>query len=57
VQRNKIDLKKVLSAMNKTCPACGHSITPAEIVRVDFERMICPKCGEIFDARKVRKTD
>jgi len=54
VQRKKIDLKEILAAMNTTCPGCGHEITPAEIQRVDFERMICPKCGQIFDASNVR---
>jgi ribosomal protein S27AE len=55
--RNKIDLQKVLAAMDTTCPECGCSITPAEIQRVDFERMRCPKCGQVFDAAKVRKAD
>jgi predicted RNA-binding Zn-ribbon protein involved in translation (DUF1610 family) len=55
VQRKKVDLKKVLSAMNTTCPSCGYSIVPSEIVRIDFERMICPKCGKDFDAGKIRK--
>jgi len=57
MHRKKIDLNKVLQAMNTTCPSCGYLITPAEIQRIDFERMICPKCGQIFDAAKVRKGD
>jgi ribosomal protein S27AE len=52
MQRKKIDLKKVLECLNTACPSCGYSITPAEIVRIDFERQKCPKCGETFDARK-----
>jgi len=55
MQRKKIDLKKVFAAMNTACPGCGHEITPAEIQRIDFERMRCPKCGLVFDASKVRK--
>jgi len=29
-------------------------IEPAEIQRVNFEEMICPSCGERFDAKKPR---
>jgi hypothetical protein len=50
MQRKKIDIKKVLASLNTTCPECGYSITPAEIVRIDFERMKYPKCGKIFAA-------
>ena len=55
VPKNKINLEKVLAALNTTCPACAYSISPAEIVRIDFERMCCTKCGQIFDAAKARK--
>jgi uncharacterized protein (UPF0212 family) len=57
MQRKKIDLKKVLGSQTTACPECGYSMSPAEIVRIDFERMKCPKCGKIFDAGKVRKAD
>ena len=57
MHKNKINLAKVLASLNTTCPLCGYSITPAEIVRIDFERQKCPKCGEIFDAAKVRRMD
>jgi len=50
MQRKKIDLKKVLESLNAICPSCGHSISPAEIRRVDFQRMRCPKCGSVFAA-------
>jgi predicted RNA-binding Zn-ribbon protein involved in translation (DUF1610 family) len=52
MQRNKIDRTKVLAALNTICPACGVSISPAEVVRIDFERMRCPKCGHVFEAGK-----
>jgi hypothetical protein len=52
MQSKRIDLSKVLQAMNTTCPGGGYSITPAEIVTIDFERQKCPKCGMVFDARK-----
>lgn len=54
MQRNKINRTKVLAALNTACPSCGASISPAEIVRVDSERMRCPKCGHIFEAGKTR---
>jgi predicted RNA-binding Zn-ribbon protein involved in translation (DUF1610 family) len=58
MSRNKINLAKVLAALNTVCPSCGFSISPAEIVRVDSERMHCPKCGSVFAAKSevVRKT-
>jgi len=52
--RKKIDLQKVLASLNTTCPKCGRVIEPQEIRRVNFEEMICPGCGEPFDAKKPR---
>ena len=52
MQRKKIDLKKVLESLSTSCPSCGFSISPSEIVRVDSQRMRCPKCGHVFEARK-----
>jgi predicted RNA-binding Zn-ribbon protein involved in translation (DUF1610 family) len=57
MQKNKINRAKVLAALNTTCPSCGFSISPAEVVRIDFERMRCPKCGAIFEPGEVRKAD
>ena len=41
------------------CPSSGFSISPAQVVRVGTERMRCPKCSKIFDAKSepVRKAD
>jgi ribosomal protein S27AE len=47
-RKQKISCEKVLAALNTICPECGYSIPPAEIRRVDFDKMKCPKCGEIF---------
>jgi ribosomal protein S27AE len=47
-RKEKIHLEKVQAALNTLCPKCGYSIPPAEIRRVDFDRMECPKCGEHF---------
>lgn len=52
-----INLEKVLAALNATCPSCGYSISPAEILRIDFERQKCPKSGLVFAAKAGRKTD
>ena len=59
MHKNKVNLAKVLASLNTTCPECGYSIVPSEIVRIDFERQKCPKCGEIFDAKSesVRKAN
>ena len=48
----KIDLEKVMACLDTLCPKCGRVITPAEVVRVDFERQRCPACGEVFVPRK-----
>jgi ribosomal protein S27AE len=50
MHKNKINLEKVMAALNTTCPSCGYSISPAEVVRIDFERQKCPKCGSVFAA-------
>jgi ribosomal protein S27AE len=55
-RKEKIHLEKVLAALNTLCPACGYSITPAEIRRVDFDKMKCPRCGEVF-AVKLRQPE
>lgn len=56
-QRQKINLAKVNAALNTSCPKCGHLIAPAELRRIDFERVECPKCGERFvpGSRNVRQ--
>jgi len=40
MHKNKIDRAKVLAALNTVCPSCGYSITPIEVVRIDFERQL-----------------
>jgi ribosomal protein S27AE len=59
MHKNKVNLKKVLASLNTLCPLCGCSISPAEVLRIDFDRMRCPNCGEIFstNADPTRKTD
>ena len=52
MHKNKINLAKVLAALNTVCPSYGYSIAPAEVVRVDTERMRCPKCGSLFAPKK-----
>jgi predicted RNA-binding Zn-ribbon protein involved in translation (DUF1610 family) len=50
----KIDLAKVLAALDTVCPKCGKTIPPAEVQRIDFEGMKCPACGEAFVPFRVR---
>jgi ribosomal protein S27AE len=47
-KKQRINLAKVLAALNTPCPKCGHSIPPKERRHVDFEHIVCPKCGERF---------
>jgi ribosomal protein S27AE len=44
----KINLEKVLASLDAVCPKCGKLISPAEVRRIDFERIECPACGERF---------
>ena len=44
----KTNLEKVLASLDTICPKCKKIITPAETQRIDFERMKCPACGELF---------
>jgi ribosomal protein S27AE len=46
--RKKINLEKVQASLYKVCPKCGGLIPPAEVRRIDFERIECPVCGEQF---------
>ena len=52
MHKNKVNLQEVLRHLNALCPECQYSIPPSEIVRLDFERIRCPKCGAVFDASK-----
>jgi predicted RNA-binding Zn-ribbon protein involved in translation (DUF1610 family) len=44
----KVNLEKVQASLDAVCPKCGKAISPAEVRRVDFERIECPLCGERF---------
>jgi ribosomal protein S27AE len=44
----KINLEKVRASLDSVCPKCGRVIPPAEVRRVDFERIECPACGARF---------
>jgi len=43
-----LNLEKVQASLDAVCPKCGKVITPAEVQRIDFERIECPACGEWF---------
>jgi ssDNA-binding Zn-finger/Zn-ribbon topoisomerase 1 len=49
-KKQKINLANVLASINTTCPKCDYSIPSPELRRVDFEHVLCPKCGERFVA-------
>jgi hypothetical protein len=44
----KINLEKVRASLDALCPKCGKLIPPAEMRRIDFERMERLACGERF---------
>jgi len=44
----KINLEKVRASLTTVCPKCGKVIPPADVRRIDFERVECPVCGEQF---------
>lgn len=46
--RKKINLEKVRASLDVVCPKCGKLISPAEVRRIDFERIESPACGEQF---------
>ena len=47
-RKQKIDRQRVMASLDTVCPKCGHSITPVEIRRVDFDHVECPACHEHF---------
>lgn len=46
--RKRIDLDRVMAALDIRCPKCACTITPDRIRRLDFEQIECPECGEKF---------
>jgi hypothetical protein len=44
----KINLEKVRESLDAVCPKCRNVIPPAEVRRIDCERIECPVCGERF---------
>jgi hypothetical protein len=44
----KINLEKVRASLDAVCPNCSRVIPPAEVRRIDFERIECPVCGKRF---------
>jgi predicted RNA-binding Zn-ribbon protein involved in translation (DUF1610 family) len=46
--KKKINLEIVRASLDTICTKCGHRIGPAEIQRVDFTAVKCPKCGQLF---------
>jgi hypothetical protein len=50
----KINLERVRASLDAVCPKCGALIPPAEVRRIDFERIECPLCGEKICAQALK---
>jgi len=50
----KLDLEKIRTALIVTCPHCNASLPPDKQMRVDFELLRCPGCGQTFTAREAK---
>jgi hypothetical protein len=47
-RRSKRDIESLRSVGNETCPHCDATLSPAEYLRVDSERLRCARCGKGF---------
>jgi predicted RNA-binding Zn-ribbon protein involved in translation (DUF1610 family) len=48
-RRRKYEIS--IESLSDTCPHCVKLIHPAQIARLDFERLRCPHCGQIYNAK------
>jgi hypothetical protein len=46
--KQKINLEKVMAALNTICTKCGYAIPPDRIRRIDSEQIKCSECGQRF---------
>jgi hypothetical protein len=53
MKRKRIDLHSL--DFSKPRPAHGYNIPPAELSRIDGEKIRCPKCGDefVYQSRKI----
>jgi hypothetical protein len=51
-RRSKTDVNKIRESLQTICTQCGYSISPIDLVRLDNERVRCPKCGKEFNRRR-----
>jgi ribosomal protein S27AE len=47
-RRSKLTRDAIRSVGNVECPQCRTILSPAEYLRVDYERLRCGKCGNDF---------
>ena len=48
----KLDHEKIRASLNVGCTHCGMEIPPNQQVRIDFEHLSCPGCGQTFTPEK-----
>lgn len=47
-RRSKYNLEAIRAAGNVECPQCNATLSPADYLRLDGERLRCGKCGKDF---------
>jgi len=56
-RNRKPDLEKIRAALIVTCPHCNASLPPDKQMRIDFEHLRCPGCGNTFSATERSTAD
>jgi len=53
--RRKLDREKIRASLNVKCTRCGAEIPPSRRVRIDFEHLRCPSCGQTFTPNLIER--
>jgi predicted RNA-binding Zn-ribbon protein involved in translation (DUF1610 family) len=46
--RRILHIEKIRASLNVKCTQCGAELPPSQQVRIDFEHLKCPGCGQTF---------
>jgi ribosomal protein S26 len=50
--RRKLDREKIRASLNVKCTHSSATIPPDKQMRIDFEHLRCPSCGQTFTPEK-----